>query len=808
MRPGPAVDTLARHIRIGARILRRDLGASALAVLSLALAIGANTAVFSIAHAYLLRDWQVRSPEQLVFVRARASSGERIGAFPGPTIEQLRALRSPFAALAALDGSTITVISRGQPEVVYGDFVTGDYFPMLDVRASVGRLLTPEDDRPASPPVVVLSEPYWTTRFGADPAIVGRTVILKDVVCTIVGVTGAEYFGRQTAGAPPAITVPMVLQPHLALKDHLEFELIGRLRAGISSEAARAEVDAAYQQIRNQGPVADRAVDRHIELQSAERGDSQDDRFVRQVWMLQAVAAIVLLIAVINVASLQLARGIERQHELTVRLALGATRTDLVRQLLVESAMLSGLAGALGLCAAHYCAAALLTLTGAGTPADVVVLQAPALALNGALMVAATIVCGTFPAMRLTNIQASDRQLLLRARGMRASRAGWSLIVVQVALSIVLLVPAGLLARTVNAFSGVDLGFEAKHLVVMWIFPTLAGYDGNREMDLYARILDRLNALPGVEAASFSRYSILRRGRAHGLTIHGDREIVDAGASYVLDAAAPRFFAALGLRIVAGRDFSAADTAASTRVAVINQELAVRYFGGGRAIGASLDIEGTRREVVGIVSSMRFGVRDAAPAPAVYLPYTQAPDDMLGQMLLKIRTTGEPAAIVPTIRRELQAIAPTLAAVSIATAAADIAASTSAESSLAVLVSASAIIAVFLAMVGLYAAVAQAVRRRTAEIGVRLAVGARPVDIVTMIVRQAGALVVLGLLVGVPCALAVAHTGSSFLFGVSPADPATILTCACVVLFVTALAAYVPARRAARIDPVAALRRT
>ncbi len=370
-----------------------------------------------------------------------------------------------------------------------------------------------------------------------------------------------------------------------------------------------------------------------------------------------------LLLATVNVAGLQLARGAGRERELAIRLALGATRPRLIRQLLAESLLVSAAGGFIGLCAAQWGADALLVLTLRSAPLSSTVLQGPAIAFTLAMILVAALLCGTAPALRLTRAaQASHMSVSLRTRtGDRAPRGGWSLIVAQVALSIVLLIPAGLLIRSAARLAHVDLGFDADRIAVTSIYPTLAGYEGPREMELYQRLLDRLNAVPGVEAASFSRFSLLRRARWHGLTIHGDRTISDSSASFVVDAVAPRLFDVLGLDVIAGRDFASSDTSGSARVAVINQALANRYFPEGHAVGSSLEFEGMRREIVGVVRNMRFGVRDEGPVPAVYIVYTQAPPDMLGQMFVKVRTTGEPAAMMPTLHREIRQLAPSLA---------------------------------------------------------------------------------------------------------------------------------------------------
>jgi predicted permease len=343
-------------------------------------------------------------------------------------------------------------------------------------------------------------------------------------------------------------------------------------------------------------------------------------------------------------------------------------------------------------------------------------------------------------------------------------------------------------------------------VIVMSVYPTLAGYEGAQELALYPQLLDRLNGIRGVEAASFSRYPILRRTRTRGLLVHGDRDIVDPDGLFVVDAAAPRVFAAIGLRLLAGRDFERTDTAGSERVAVINQAMVDRYFGGHRAVGRSLEFDGVRRQIVGVVSNTRFGLRDEQPVPAVYISYTQAPPDMLGQMWLKIRTTGEPTALIPTIRREILDVAPRLVPAWTDTESDLIASSSGAEASLAELVSASGALALFLAMVGLYGTMSHAASQRTREIGVRMALGAQTREVMGMMLRQVGRLVVGGLALGIPCAWMGSRVIASFLFGIGPASLSTTLASCAVVVVASAFAGYFPARRAARVDPVVALR--
>jgi predicted permease len=399
---------IIEDVRNGIRALRRGRGLTMMAVFTLMLGIGVNTAIFSVAHAFLLRVWQVREPQMLSFVRARGTDGQQIGDFPWTTIERFRLSTRSFSRLSAFDGSTVTVTIDGEPEIVYADFVTGDYFSLLGLQTPAGRPLTADDDRPGQPAVAVISQAYWRQRFGGDPHVIGKTVVLKDLVCTIVGVTGADYYGQRTAGRGPALTIPMTWHTALGLKDHLSFELLGRLRDGVSREVARQELDTLYQQ----ALAAERAANReasdgplaaHIELQSALRGDFDNGQFTREVWILQLVAALVLLLATVNVASLQLARGAGRERELATRLALGATRPRLIRQLLAESLLVAALGGFLGLCVAQWGADVLLALTlGSTTTSASPVLQTPVVAFTLGLIVLAALLCGVVPAVRLT----------------------------------------------------------------------------------------------------------------------------------------------------------------------------------------------------------------------------------------------------------------------------------------------------------------------------------------------------------------------------------------------------------------------
>jgi len=802
-RGGRWIEDLWQDLRYGARMLMKKPGFTLIAVLTLALGIGANTAVFSLVDAFMLRLLPVKDPEQLVFVKAVSPQGRTRGSFPYGAFEQFRDLSSSFSGIFAYDATRFSATVKGQPEMLWGDFVSGSYFDVLGVSALYGRAFTAMDDRLGKEPVAVISHGYWERRFGSDPAAVGQTIVIGKLPVTVIGVTPPGFFGRQVAGAAPELVLPMFLHEQLALRDHNTFEVMARLKPGVSVEQARAELDVIYQRVLRQdagerlsAQAEQELRARRIQLNSGLRGEleygSNDSLRVRTVL---AIVGLVLLIACVNVANLLLARTSGRQKEIAVRLSLGASRGRLVRQLLTESVLLALLAGALGMLLAHWLVSIFLKVLpfeGGGATAFHVDLKI--LAFTGTVSLLIGVLFGLVPALMATRVDLN--QMLKGTEGRTVSRRarqrlGKSLVIAQVALSLALLLGAGLLIRSLRQVYAVDIGFDRDKVLYMWVYPTLLGYDYEREMRLYSALLERFRAQPGVASASVSRGEL--RG---GFFIIG-----------------PRFFETIGLGLIQGREFSESDTSTTPKVVIINEVMSEKYFPNVNPVGQPLPEElrqqwrlGRDAQVVGVVRGFKRNLLQERPGDSLFIPYTQAPPERLGQIVFYVRATGDPVSLIPALRQQARAVEPDLALLNPQTITAGLEQSVSDEQALATLLSFFSALALALAGIGLYGTMSYAVSRRTKELGIRMALGARSRDVLWLVLREALWQVARGVVIGVPLALAGARLIASLLFGVRASDPVTISISALVMLAVALLAGYIPARRATKVDPLVALR--
>jgi len=594
---------------------------------------------------------------------------------------------------------------------------------------------------------------------------------------------------------------------------------MARLRPGIPEGPASTELTLIYQQALAEDAGASPPPDRlkeiqaqRIVLQPAGRGGLR--QFSQQLQILVTAVGLVLLIACANVASLLLARCTSRQQEIAIRLAIGAGRHRLVRQLLTESVLLAILGGALGLLFAWWGGDLLFALAGrehVSIPPDgrILVFTAAMALLTGILF-------GLAPAFRATRVDLIH-VLKENARSFAARRGrlqlGKALIVGQMVLSLLLLTGAGLFLRTLDKLHQVDLGYERDHVLVPWVLPTLVGYEGPKELQLYQDLLDRLNALPGVRSASLSRMSLLFGYWGRRVSVPGLTPVAREKMEVAFNAIAPRFFETMGIPLLLGRDFSRADGVTAPRVAIVGEETARQYFPGQSPIGRQLhlddpdgagdvEIVGVARDIkiVSVKGDPRFSTR------AVYVPFTQAPPAMMGQMQFKIRTVDNPRHIVETVRRAMLGSDPDLPLRDVETQADLVDESLGEQHSLAMLLSFFGVVATLLASIGLYGTMAYAVSRRTGEIGLRLALGARRRDVLRMVLRESLAMVLIGAAVGIPVALAGGRMISSLLFGISPTDPLTLILATLLLTAVAALATWVPARHASRLDAMTALR--
>ncbi len=793
----PWLESVWQDLRVGARLLCRSPVSTTVAVLTMALGIGANTAVYSLVDGAMFRLMPVPDPDRLVFFTETTTYGVDTRSVTMQTFERLRDGNRTLAGLAAYDGSRISATVDGNPEMVLGDFVTAHYFEVMGVRAAIGRTLVPSDDRPDSAPVAVISDAYWRHRFGRDPLVAGRRLLLGRMPFIIVGVTPAEFHGRRPSGPAADVTLPMAAHAQLALRDHTTFELVARLRPGVSRGQAGADLEAIYRHALDEEPAA-AALDRgrrRLDAASGaygEVGGSLGPADSRQVLTVIAIVGMLLLMACVNVATLLLARATARGREIAVRLSIGAGRLRLTRQLLTESMLLAALGGGVALLVARSTADVLTHVLPIPELTFNPARDAGALLFTGGLSVLTGLLFGLAPAAAALRI---DVSAMLkgsdagRTSGVRRHRAATSLVIAQVALSVTLLVATGLLVRSLSRLHRVNPGIDAERILTAGVYPALLSYDRAREILLYRQLLETLAATPGIESAAVARYAIGRDG---------------------LNFVAPRLFTTLGVPLAGGRDVSAADVASAARVAVINEAAANEFYPGESAIGRQVPAQFSRGvaplQIVGIVRNVSTSYRRPPPRPAVYAPYTLAPAEDLGQANLFIRTRQEPASMAPAARRAVRSVEPDLALLNLEPLSRELEGSVDAHRATATLLGVCALLALVLVAIGLYGTMSQAVARRSKELGIRISLGASRADMLIMVLRESTVMVAIGFAIGIPLSIASARGLSNLLFGIGVADPVTLAAVVVLMLAVAVTAGYVPASRAARVDPIVALR--
>ena len=833
---------LLQDVRYGARVLVKRRAFTAVAVLTLALGIGANTAIFSVVNGVLLKLLPVGHPEALVLFSGTISEGtsRSDGIMPAPwqrfSYADYRhfAERVPaFTDLAAFRSGEdrLSVVAEGRSsgertQLAQGHLVSGNYFAVLEVGALLGRTLSPEDDQPGAMPAAVLSYGYWHERWADDASVIGRTVLLNGAPFTIVGVMPPSFFGERVRRAPdfwlPLSFQPVVQRRESDLDNRQTYwlGLIGRLRPGARVEQAQAQADVALRQLLTQqfgeqltprqrtrmsGPL--------VHMVPGGPGLSYlRTAYGERLRVLMAVAAFVLLIACANVASLTLSLATARRPEVAMRLALGAGRWRLVRQLLTESVLLAVLGGAAGLALAEWGVRILKALVARSSPVDVG-LNVRVLAFTLAVSVLSGVLFGLAPALRAGR---GDLATSMRERGEGASaarrgpRLAPALVVAQVALSLVLLLGAGLLVRSLVNLTGEGVGFAREGVLLVDIDTRLSGYQSAELGGYYVRLIERVSRVPGVRSATVATYSPMSgSSRTNTIAIQGYRPAPDQSMDVETPSVGPGYAETLGLPLVAGRELTERDAAGSPRVAVVNQAFARAYFAGRNPVGGRFGF-GTDHagdyEIVGLLGDARFrSVRDAA-VPMVFFSILQAQDQSAYTSELEVRTAGDPSSLTAAVRAAVADVDARVPVADVTTLAAQFTDSLGRDALFARLVGVFSALALVLACVGLYGVVSQAVARRTNELGVRMALGADGRDILRMVLRDAAGLILLGLVIGVPAALAAARVIRSQLFGVGPADPATLVATCALLAGVALVAGFLPARRAARVDPVVALR--
>jgi predicted permease len=817
-------------LRLALRTLARNPGFAAVTVLSLALGIGANTAIFSVVDAVVLKMLPVRDPERLVTVASAHPRGVSFG-FSHPLYVDLRDGGAKQVELIASATTALSLAAGGQTDRALGEIVSGNYFPVLGVRPALGRLLGPEDDRnPGGHPVAVLSHGLWRRRFGGDPSVVGAVISLNARAFTVVGVAAANFTGVRV-GMAPEIWAPMAMQVELmpgwkALGDRRRswLELLGRLRPGVTLPQAQAALGPAFQQAMEQWgrslspgvpPAALRSLaEQRLLLQDGAQGRSFLRQFAaRPLLVLMAVAGFVLLIACANVANLLLARAAGRSREIAVRLALGASRGRLVRQLLAESLLLSLAGGLAGLLVALPAGSLLLSLLPQGPEPVVLDVRTDwrAIAFTFAVSILTAVLFGLAPAFEST--RAALVPALKEEAGM-AARSGRlmlrkALVAGQVALSLLLLAGAGLFLRTLWNLRELDPGFRREQVLLATLDPSLGGYDDAQASSFYRQLLDRVSGLPGVRAAALARTAVLSgMGMRRTMSVAGYQPQPGEDMNMNINFISPGYFRALGIALPAGRDFDARDREGAPRVAIVNETLARRFWPRKDPIGQRLQtgLPGNfvDIEVVGVARDSKYRtLREQTPA-TVYVPFVQ--EARIGEMTLHVRSAGDPLSLAAAVRGAVGEMARHLPVFQVRTLEDQTDAALAQERMTATLTGFFAALALLLAAVGLYGVIAYVVAGRRREIGIRMALGAGRWSVVALVLRESLLMVGIGLAIGLALSAWAIRLVASQLYGVGPADPLTLAAGVGLLAVAALLAAFLPARRAAAVDPVRALR--
>ena len=835
---------LLQDLRFGLRMLARNPGFTIVAVLTLALGIGANTAIFTLINAVMLKALPVQKPEQLVLfgegVRrgfVGLGSGQHYDIFSYPLFEHLRDNNPSFEGIAAfrteLDRLNVRPQGAGESEpaqLAWGRLVSGNYFSVLGIRAAQGRVLTPEDDRAEAPPAAVISYSYWRRRFSNDRSIVGRVLNVNGILITVAGVTTPEFFGESVESPLADFWLPVTIQPRLMpdrgslLKnpDVNWLNLLGRLKPGISLRQAQAGVDVALRQFLTERAGAHPSSEEQRDIQRSyiklNPGGSGVSRlrflYSRPLHILMAVVALVLLIACANVANILLARAATRQKEISMRLAVGASRSRLLRQMLTESVLLGLLGGVVAVLFSAWGVSMLISVVAGRTSSLPLKITPDAGVLGFTLAVSlfTGILFGLAPAFRATGV---DLTHSLKSGTLGISHGSrWNLpktlVVSQVALSLLLLVCAGLLVRTLRNLAKQNFGFNPEHVLEVGIDPRMAGYKQDQLSRLYQALLARVNALPAVRLASLSLYSPMTTNWSGQISVQGYFPPMNEAADCQWVWVGPHYAETEGMTLLLGRDISPGDTKGAPKVAVVNESFAQRYLAKqnpiGRRFSMAVPTKAYEIEIVGVVKNLKFNSPWQDYWPVAFLPLAQEEGPASYAAYIEIRTTTDPKSIAGPVRRAIQEEDKNLPVTTISTLSEQVNESLNKEYLIARLSSFFGLLALVLACVGLYGLLAYRVARRTNEIGIRMALGAERRQVLWMVLRESLALVSAGIAIGLPMAFAATRYVSSQLYGVKPTDPATIAAATMALAAVAVLASYIPARRATKVDPMMALR--
>jgi predicted permease len=853
-------------------MLLKQKALTAVALLSLALGIGANTALFSIVDAMLLKMLPVKEPERLVLFKFMAPQDFSVGSyngsghkdeatglqvktsFPYQAYQRMREQPGPLSDLFAFGSMNFNISADGQADFAVGQAVSGNYYTALGVQPATGRLLTDEDDKANATPVAVLSHRYWQKRFNGDPGIAGKQINLNNVAFTVVGVSAKGFDGTAGVGSTQDVTIPIAIEPQLYADKQRSYlngpgvwwlRLMGRMKPGVTPEQVQSQLENAFLQsviehraarqaaakASGGNAIGDLDPKQYPKLYADPGGQGELYRrtwYAPSLYLLLGVVGLVLLIACANVANLLLSRAAARQKEISLRLALGASRSRLMRQLLTESVLLAFLGGLLGILFAVWIKDGLIgvSLWGGRSMASLEPrLDWRVLGFTFALSLLTGVVFGLAPAWRTTRV---DLTPSLKESGRASSAAhrsllGRGLVVVQVALSLILLVGAGLFVRTLLNLQRVDTGFNTKNLLLFDIQPGLTGYKDERLVQLYPRISERLETIPGVQAVTFSRMALIS-GSIHSSSIYlrealnatpnAEGSIPESGEAY-RHVVRENFLEAIGIPLLAGRTLSPQDNSNSPKVAVVNQTFANKFFPNQSAIGQRFTYNPKKPdeiEIVGVCRDAKYSsLRDAVP-PTMYSSFRQERTGALSSATFEVRTAGDPSATVASVRDAVREIDSNLPVLNVKTQIEQADETLRMERLFAKLLTLFALLAQQLAAIGLFGVLAYTVSQRTHEIGIRMALGANRGNVLKMIVWQGMVLAVIGVVLGLVGAYVLTKYLESWvglskmLFEVKVSDPLTYGAIAVLLTVVALIACYIPARRATKVDPLVALR--
>jgi predicted permease len=843
----PLLESIWHDVGFASRQMLRDPGFAAIAVISLALAIGANTTIFSVARQLLYERLSVPHPSQLRLLRWNGDShlvlnemwgdfdptpqGGMTGTiFSYPVFQELRVHNSVMKKLFAFKEDSMNAIVRGNAERVTVAMVSGDYYAGLEVQPQVGRPIQPSDDAaPGAGAVVVISDSLWNRQFSRSPSALGQTIRVNNVPLTIIGVNPKSFTGAKNVQMSPALFVPLTMQPEidpkgaqgslLADQNMSWLNVMGRLRPGVSEAEAQATLEVQLEAaIRDTMTLHPGNTMPRLALAAGGRGlHVTDSMFMRPLFVLMTLTGLVVLLACANIATLLLARGAQRQREMSVRLALGAGRTRILRQLLTESLLLAAVGGAGGLILSYLARNAIPGLMENPWERNELKISFDwgIFAFCSAVTLLTGILFGLAPAWLAarTEVSSSLKENAHSTTRRRKRFGGKSIVAFQVALATLLVVGAGLFVRTMWALSAVDIGFNPNHLVLFEIQPPAARYPGEKSVRLYEQLERRIATLPGVKnvttaltpyiADNIENSDFLPEGESW----QQDREQGRPDAEY-FNVVGADFFRTMEIPILAGRSFDAQDTATSLKVAVINQVLARQRFPGTNAVGKRFrtgrDTGSPWIQIVGICADTHYASLLRDPPPQFFLPYVQQPQ--VGSMEYLVRTAMSPAALAPALRRAVQSVDQDLPIIDLRTQREQIDATLQVQRALAALTTGFGLLALALACVGIYGVMAYSVAQRTNEIGIRLALGAQSRQVRTMVLRESVWMAGCGIFAGLASALALTRLVRSMLYGVGPYDPLTMAGGTGLLLAIGLAASWIPACRAAGIQPMEAIR--